>query len=284
MNLLLWILIGVIISVIIFWILVKHLFQNPHIPHSTTPAEKNIPFSEVRFPTRNQRSLYGWWVPSQKENAHTYIIIHGWGRNIERMMDFIVHLHPLGCNLLVFDARNHGNSDKDNHASMLKFAEDISAAIDFVVEKPGVSKSRLGVIGHSIGGSASIYAAAHDERIEKVVAIGAFANPASMMRITLKQSYIPFYPLGWLIFKFVEKKIGARLDDIAPSNNIAKTSAQILLIHGTDDKIVPLEQAQKNYSLADHHRVELWTIEGKGHSDCHTDDGFWKKLSGFICN
>ncbi len=261
------------------------LYKNPKKPHQTTPAKFHIPFQEIGFSTKNDCQLYGWWMPVQNKAsdfAPTLILVHGWGRNVERMMPYIQNLHPKGFNLLAFDSRNHGSSDSDSFSSLLKFAEDIRSAIDFVEERVDVDAGRIGVIGLSVGGAAAIYAAAHDNRIKSVVTAGAFAHPADIMRMEFQKRHIPYFPLVWLLFKYIQHKIGATFEQIAPINNIQNISAKILLIHGNQDVIVPLEQGQKLKNAGDPEKIVLWTIPGKGHSNYHSYPGFWEKVGSFL--
>ncbi|MFQ5676758.1 MAG: alpha/beta hydrolase [bacterium] len=254
------------------------LYQNQKKRHEATPAELNVPFQEIEFPTENNCQLYGWWMPVQKPAAPTFILVHGWGRNVERMLPYIQNLHPRGYNLLAFDARNHGSSDSDHYSSLPKFAEDIQAAVDWV-EKQGHEQARpIGILGLSLGGAAAIYAAAHDPRIRCVVAVGAFAHPAEIMRREFQRRHIPYFPLVWLMFRYIQFKIGAKFEQIAPVNNIQKTRAEILLVHGDQDVIVPIEQAEKLKKAGNPGSVVLWRIPGKGHSDCHLHPRFWQRV------
>lgn len=272
------------------FLLIKGLskvYKNPHSTHQSTPGNHNIPFEEIRFPTQNNCSLYGWWIPGQNNGSNslpTLILVHGWGRNLERVLLYIRALYPHGFNMLAFDSRNHGNSDEDEYSTMVKFAEDIQAAVDFVENRNHSDNTDIGVIGLSIGGAAALYAASQDSRIRKVVTVGAFAHPGDIMRIELSKRHVPYFPLVWLLFKYIENKIGKKLDDIAPVNNIQKTQADILLIHGQDDQVVYPEHAQRLKQAGDPERVDLWLIPGKGHSNCHTHPEFWDRLISFFSN
>ncbi len=261
------------------------LYKNPKTPHTATPAECGIAFQEIAFPTRNGCRLYGWWMPAQGETAEAapvLILVHGWGRNVERMLPYIQNLHARGYHLLAFDARNHGSSDSDGHSSLPKFAEDIRAAIDFVGTLRAANAERIGIVGVSLGGAAAIYAAAHDPRIRSVVTIGAFAHPGEIMRLEFQKRHLPYFPLVWLMFKYIQFKIGARFDQIAPMNNIGKASARILLIHGEQDVVIPVEQAKKLKQAGDPERVVLRVLPARGHSDCHLEDGFWQNVDTFL--
>jgi len=114
-----------------------YLFRNQKQPHQLTPQQYRLSFDPVRFPTKKGLSLYGWWIPAEDEAVPTLILVHGWGRNVERCLPYIQHLHITGYKLLAFDSRNHGSSDGDGLSSMPKFSEDILAAVDFVTQEKG---------------------------------------------------------------------------------------------------------------------------------------------------
>ena len=262
----------------------SHSYKFKKEPNKYTPAKYGYEFEEITVPTKNDKNLYGWWIPvdnTKNEKLPTIILIHGWSRNVDRTMAFIKKLHPAGYNLLAFDSRCHGKSDDDKFSSMIKFTEDIRAAIDFSEKLPNVDINRIGVLGLSIGGAASIYAASLDNRIKSVVTGGAFAHPTSVMEIEFKKHKIPYYPFVWFIFKYMEFRIGAKFDEIAPSNNIIKSNANIFLIHGIDDVTVPIKQADELYKAGNPDKVKLWKIEGKGHSDCNHHPEFWDKVLNF---
>ncbi|MCJ7802361.1 MAG: alpha/beta fold hydrolase [Candidatus Marinimicrobia bacterium] len=279
-----------IILIFILLIFVVSLFIGSHSykfkkePNKYTPAKYGFGFDEISIPTKNNKNLYGWWIPAENptnENKPTIILIHGWSRNVDRTMAFIKKLQPAGYNLLAFDSRSHGKSDDDKYSSMVKFMEDIRAAIDFSEKQPNTDINRVGLLGLSIGGSASIYAATLDKRIKSVVTVGAFSHPKKVMGLEFKKHKIPYYPFVWIIFKYMEFRIGAKFDDIAPSNNIAKSDANIFLIHGIDDATVPIKQADELFEASNHDKVKLWKIEGKGHSDCNHHPDFWLKVLDF---
>jgi dipeptidyl aminopeptidase/acylaminoacyl peptidase len=159
--------------------------------------------------------------------------------------------------------------------------EDIRAAIAYSEKLTNVDTNRIGVLGLSIGGAASLYAAALDERIKAVVVIGAFSHPKKVMGDEFKKRKIPYFPFVWIIFKYMEFRIGAKFDDIAPSNNIIKSNANIFLIHGIDDITVPIEQADELHKAGQPDKVQLWKVEGKGHSDCNHHLEFWGKVLDF---
>jgi len=259
---------------------VSRHYRTPQFPHRRDPGASGIAFDEIRFPTDGAKELYGWWIPAEVgEGAPTLALVHGWGRNVERVLPFIRQLHPAGFNLIAFDARSHGSSDADGTANMLKFSADIRAALDEAIRR-GADPQKLGVLGLSVGGAAAIHAAAHDERIRAVVTIGAFAHPGDLMRVELQEKGTPSI-LVPVVLRYVEHSIGARLDDIAPQQQIRRITAPVLLVHGADDAVVPVGHGRR---LADGGgaNVELLVLDGRGHSDCNRDPLFWPRVTALL--
>jgi pimeloyl-ACP methyl ester carboxylesterase len=279
----LWlILASALIIIMLITAFLLRAFRNPVRVHEKTPKEIGISCEEISIPTKNNKELYGWWIEG-KVTKPVLILIHGWGRNVGKMMPYIKNLQPKDYNLLIFDSRNHGHSDPDDYSSMLKFAEDIKASVDFL-ENRKATQNGVGLIGLSIGGGAAIYAAAHDSRIDSVVTVGAFANPAEVMRKQLADRHIPYIPFVWLLFKFIELRIGAKFSNIAPVNNVAKAKARFLFVHGKKDTVVPLEQGEQLIKAANPKNAKLIVYQTKAHSNCHFAKGFWETVDDFFMN
>jgi len=261
------------------------MYSNKFEAHIRTPGEYGIPFETVKYPTKNNKSLHGWWIPAQTENEYSspiLILVHGWNRNVGRMMPYIKELHPAGYNLLVFDSRNHGSSDPDQYSSMPKFAEDIVASINLLETKPDLNIDNLGVIGLSMGGAAAIYAASKDDRIKKMITVGAFAHPARVMKREFQKKHIPYFPLIWMFFKYAQYRIDTSFDEIAPINNIGKVKAKMLLIQGELDDLVPVAEAEAMKQAGNTSKVKLWIISDKGHSNCHEFPDYWQRIKVFL--
>lgn len=276
-----WIILSVLLIFLILFRIMMNGFRNPERKHEKTPLDEGITFEEVQFKTKNNKRLYGWWIFNDA-NYPTIVLVHGWGRNVERMIPYLVELNQQHYNLLVFDSRNHGSSDMDKTSTMKKFAEDISASIDYVLCTAELINTKIGVLGLSIGGAAAIYASAYDDRIESVVTVGAFANPMDVMKLQLSKRNIPFYPVGWMLLSYLQLILGLKFNDIAPENTIEKVTANLLLIHGTDDVTIPLSHAERLLKRSQNGKAELWVIPAKGHSDCHLETGFWNKIILFF--
>lgn len=62
---------------------------------------------------------------------------------------------------------------------------------------------------------------------------------------------------------------------------IDKTDSPMLIMHGTNDQVVPLEHAKELYCLCRNPVPPLW-IEGGGHDDLYTFEDYMKRIKRFV--
>jgi len=235
----------------------------PRVVERGRPA--GLPWREVRLPTANGKSLFGWFVTAG-ERRPALVVMHGWGGNAEMMLPLAAPLQAAGYALLLLDARCHGQSDDDSFASLPRFAEDIEAGLRWLAAQPEVDPLALGVVGHSVGAGAALLAASRQPTVRAVVSLAAFAHPATMMRRWLASMHIPYWPLGAYILAYVQRVIGHRFDAIAPCRTIARVACPVLIVHGLADETVPVAEARQIHAARASDAVELLLVPGS-HDD-----------------
>ena len=235
------------------------LTQTPTVrPGEPTPQQ-------VRLPTVRGRSLNAWWLPPPGTDAPgmpVVVLMHGWGGNAATLWSAACHLHQAGYAVLLPESRNHGQSDADTFSSLPRFAEDLDAALDWAERQPGVAVGQLVALGHSVGGAAVLLSASRRRDLLAVVSVSAFAHPEMVMRRWLATRHIPYWPLGWLVNRYVEHVIGHRFADIAPLHTLPRVSCPVLLVHGTRDDVVPLSCARQLQQAARAGHATLLDVPG----------------------
>lgn len=240
-------------------------FRAPRTHPRQTPADFQLPFETVAIPTARGRRLSAWFVPPRTPSAPAVILIHGWGGNADNLLPLAPALHEAGLGVLLLEARGHGNSEPDGFSSLPKFAEDLQAAIEWVGRRPDGHPRPIGLAGHSVGAAAALLAASRDERVGAVASLASFAHPAELMGRIMTARGILVRPLRHWVLRYVERKIGASYDEIAPVTTIGRIRAPVLLIHGEADRRVPLDDARTLYARRRRGNVRLWTLPGVGH-------------------
>jgi pimeloyl-ACP methyl ester carboxylesterase len=276
----LWIFIVSVSIIFLLDRLIGRMYRYKITPHQVTPEKYGLAFTEIHIPAARDAQLYGWWIPASPD-APTLILIHGWGRNLARMMPYIRALHPMGYNLLAFDARNHGSSAPIKHPTVGTFSEDILSALDFAIRSDWVSPGGIGIVGLSVGGGAAVNAAGWDDRVKSVITVGAISHPAEVMRLEFQKRKIPNF-IPWLLFQYMRFRFGMDFEKIAPVNNISHANADILLIQGAEDATVPITQGQALAEAGDAERTHLWIVPDMGHSNCNTHPLFWERVHAFL--
>lgn len=196
------------------------------------------------------RRLAAWFVQAlaiERLPGPAVLAMHGWGSNASSLWPVVQPLVDAGMNVLLLDARCHGDSDEESFTSLPRFAEDIGAGLAWLRARDGVDATRLALIGHSVGGAAALLAAAQRPRsdacVRAVVSLASFAHPQDVMRRWLQSRHLGWPPLADAVIRHVQSVIGARFHDIAPLRSIRKTRCPVLLVHGTEDETVPFDDA-----------------------------------------
>ena len=216
----------------------------------------------LRVATRRGRFLSAW-LHAQSGPAPVLVAIHGWGGNADSLLPLAEPLQRAGYAVVLFDARCHGDSDEDDFASLPRFAEDLEAVLDALHDEPLVDARCISVFGHSVGAGAAMLAASRRADIAAVVSLSAFAHPAEMMQRWLAGKGIRS---SWVLaglLAYVQRVIGFRFDEIAPLRVIARSSCPIMLVHGEDDAMVPVEDARRLFGAAGRANARLYLVPGR---------------------
>lgn len=251
----------------------RRAFEPPERPINGVPADHGLDGSELWIDGPRGRRLHAWWIPAGAP-APAVIVLHGWGGNSSDMLPIGPGLYESGFHALFVDARKHGLSDDEDFMSMPRFAEDLEASIAALLGRDDVAG--IGVIGHSVGAAASIFAASRNPAIDAVVAVASFAHPAEMMR-----ENFPFPgPVTRLLLWAIERMIGHQYDDIAPRNRIADVAVPVMLVHGDADSVIPLRD-----SIDLHKRLpesELVVVPGGTHSELDAFEPYFPVVDEFL--
>lgn len=147
----------------------------------TFPVSEKVEIRRVSFYNRLGINLIGdLYIPrgADLNQKHAAIIVgHPFGGSKEQSSGLYAQtMAERGFVALAFDLSRYGESGGQQHgfASPEGFAEDFSAAVDFIGTRKFVDRGRIGVIGICGSGCFSIAAASVDPRIKALVTVSMY--------------------------------------------------------------------------------------------------------------
>lgn len=191
-------------------------------PEQVAILEQGHPFSL----TVDGRPVRGW---SWGQGPAVYLM-HGWGSRGGRLGAFVAPLLAAGYRVVTHDAPGHGASDP-GLTSMPEFARTLQA----VVEAAGPAH---GVIGHSMGASATALAMADGLEVSRTVFLAPAANPAAFATGFAALLGLSDDTIERLRARS-ERRLQIRWDDLDVPTMARGFSAPLLLIHDREDALVP---------------------------------------------
>lgn len=164
------------------------------------------------------------------------------------------------------DAGVFGVTPKYRGASPLRDPDDISLVIDWLRQQPDVDPERIGIMGHSRGGTAALRSAALDSRLKAVVTFGAVTN-------FLQQAEgLAIYAPGrrqtlirWLGDPVVNRAFYEEVQAVSYGDRIKQP---LLMLHGQNDMHAPVEQSawmREAIIAGGNNDVQLEIIPKMGH-------------------
>lgn len=184
----------------------------------------------------------GWWVRPQHQASDACVVLaHGWTSNAHRMSHFIDPLLARGYQVMLYDARSHGESDPFDTCAILQFSEDAGAAAEFARTRAG----RVAMVGHSMGAAATLVAAAEGAPVEAAVALAPPSHPVLGSRDILTLLGAPAGLIMRRITDHVQTYLGKSFESFAPEVRVTDVTCPVLLMHGTADRVVPVEHFRR---------------------------------------
>lgn len=230
----------------------ERLFYVPSRAEFTTPAG----IEDVRFPTTDGLELHGWFFPAIDSGdepgrpAPTVLTAHGNAGNVENHFPFVDFLPRAGFNVLLFDYRGYGRSDRAKRWLRREdLTDDVDAALNYLLTRDDVDPDRLALYGASIGGALGLPVAARRDAFEAIVLYAPFATWRGVA-----SDHIPLLPRLLI-------RRGAEPIDLV--RDLGDTP--VLIVHGDADSIVPIRHGRALAGAAEN--ATLRVSPGAGHND-----------------
>jgi hypothetical protein len=223
-------------------------------PRPEPPGMGEPQFGEIfRFEARDglQLAVRCHWVESKE--SPIVVMFHGNGEIAADYDEFAPVFRHFGLSLAVCDYRGYGvNPGRPSGSNLLTDAVDTMDAVESHLKEIGRT-GPLYVMGRSLG-TASALEIAHryEDRLSGLIFDSVFCDTVPLLeRIGLRDA-------------------GRRFDEADGFHNRDKISGfykPVLFMHGQQDQLTPLEDAQELHALCPAKKRRLVVIPGAGHND-----------------
>jgi uncharacterized protein len=231
-------------------------------PARTAPAEAGLDsIEEVEIATADGVTLVAWHAPA-KADKPTILYFHGNGANAANRASKIDTILESGFGVFYLNNRGYGGSGgkptEENNVA------DAIAAYDHLT-KLGASADRIVAYGESLGSGQAVRLAT-----KRTVAAVVLEAPLTSTVDVARSTYF-WLPLGLLLS-----------DKYNNERNIRSVTAPVLVLHGAQDAVIPVEMGWQVYRAANEpKRIEVFP-QGE-HSDLF-DHGAWRKVQTFLAS
>ncbi len=251
------------------------------IPHRIIPRGVTEREFECK---RDELTIRGYEYRPEGENLPIAIVCHGIMARLNTTRHYAMEFSELGYAAFCFDFNGgsiSGNrSDgKTTDMTVLTEVQDLEAVIDYVRGLQYVDRNRIFLMGCSQGGYVSaIVAAKNKYPIQKLclfypaLCIPDDARSGKVMRTRVDLNNLPEVihcgPMA------LGKQYALDVLDMDAYDIISKYKGRVLIVHGTDDKIVSIDNSKravtaylstKPEGMTDEERIKLVTIENGEH-------------------
>ncbi len=218
--------------------------------------------NDVFLVTDDSIKIHSYFIPDNSSRK-LLIYFHGNAGNISGRLDDLMTISRFGISVLGVSYRGYGKSD--GRPSERGIYADGEAALKYATEDLGFALGNIILFGHSLGSTVAINTA-RNRNIAGLILVSPLASGADQAR----QS-------GFGSVAFVA---GDAFDNIG---KIEDVRSPILIIHGTNDRVIPVEMGRRLYRKA-HGRKQLVMIEGGGHNDLPTRFAteYWGPVSAYV--
>ena len=228
-----------------------------------TPAHVGLDYEDLFFPTANENLLHGWYVPGSGNG--TWLWFHGNGGNIgHRVTELALLHHRLGVDLLIFDYQGYGRSQ--GTPSERGTYQDARAALAYLQQHQGRDAGPVVYYGHSLGTAIAVELAV-ERPPSGLVLVSPFTSASDLSHLAFS-----WLPVSWLI-----------KDRYNTLSRIPSVRSPLLIMHGTQDELVPVSHGENLFQAAAEPKSYLALPEA-GHNDTFEAGGeaYWSAIETFV--
>ncbi len=234
---------GLVAVSLLLWVCQRRLV---YFPARALPEVTGV--EEVAYTTEDGLEAVGWFIsPVGPEDRGTVVVFNGNAGNRAHRLPLAEGLAARGFGVFLVDYRGFGGNEGSPSEEGL--AADARAAVEVLVGRPDVDPDRVVYFGESLGAAVALGLA-----LEREPAVLVLRSPFTSLPEVARVHY-PFLVVPGLV-----------RDRFPNLERIRRVDVPVLVVAGSGDRIVPIEQSRAVYEAASGPK-RMVVIEGADHND-----------------
>ncbi|MBN2425414.1 MAG: alpha/beta hydrolase [Calditrichaceae bacterium] len=269
-------------GIIAFFIYLNYLlhrsFNIYHIHCEKTPEDYGLKYTGKLIPALHGKKIELWDL-NPGFPGPVIIGLHGWEIAADSLLPLAETLQEQ-WRILLINARNHGQSDDEKYSTIVNYAEDVESTIRYIRNNIGKTEP-IALVGHSLGGAASIYTASRSSDVSAVVSISAFAEQEEVMKAAFVRGKMPSWFISSMLV-YIEFRLGEKMEKLSPGYLINCFDKPVLLVHGTKDEVIHVSNMDRIAGSANRSNVEKYIMENETHSSLLSQPVLAGRINQFL--
>lgn len=254
-------------------------------PIATTPADYGLDYENVGFQSSDGLTIKGWFIPAEtgSEQDRVIIITHPFPFNRHGflvknqgllplfktdvdLLQIAPALHQAGYSVLMFDFRNHGESEGGMTGIGLNEYQDVLGAIACIKGHPSLHSPQIGFASFCMGANSTIVALSKGGDLVKGIKFLVAVQPISVSVFFRRYMSNVYTPLSLylipIVDRFVQWRGGFAFKEMTPLAYAKDVEVPTLVIQAREDPWFEVSDVEGVYNALAGPK-ELWWIEGK---------------------
>ena len=206
---------------------------------------------DVYFKTEDDLKIHGWYFENPNSKG-TVIVSHGNAGNISYRIPLIKMLLKLNLSVLAYDYRGYGKSK--GTPTIDGVCLDGLAAYNYLLTERKLEATKIILYGESLGGGITCHIASR-KQCGAIILQSTFSSLPNVARKVM--------PVFWAVPKVLMPK--NTMDNMRVCS---QEHPPLLIVHGTDDEVIPYSEALKLNSKAIEPKV-FSPIKNAGHNNIY---------------
>ena len=230
--------------------------------------------------------LRAYMISSDRAEGRTAIIAHGYSGKGKDMGAYAkIYAELLGYNVLIPDARGHGESEGNYIGFGWHERRDYMQWIQYIIERIG-PEAKIVLHGVSMGGATVLMTSGENlpPQVKAIVSDCAYTSVKAQLAYQLRRMYrLPSFPFVNSASLVTRLKAGYSFGVASALNQVRKATVPILFIHGDADTFVPFSMMNELYEACRSPKEQL-IVHDAGHGTSYDKDKdvYMKRVTSFV--